>query len=72
MKLALRAVALASLIPFAAGCASLSQPDYREESAPPPTVESGPYTVDKVPMFTRYDVTHAHKHPECTPWRHRG
>ena len=40
MKLALRAVALASLIPFAAGCASLSQPDYREESAPPPTVES--------------------------------
>lgn len=40
MKLALRAVALASLIPFAAGCAILSQPDYREESAPPPTVES--------------------------------
>ena len=23
-------------------------------------------------MGTRYDVTHTHEHPECTPWHHRG
>lgn len=34
---ALAALALASLT---AGCAILSQPDYREETSPPPTVES--------------------------------
>ena len=32
----------------------------------PPTVGSGPYTVDEVPMGTRYDVTHTHEHPENT------
>ncbi|MGB3625853.1 MAG: lipocalin family protein [Henriciella sp.] len=40
MKHALSALALASLVPFAAGCSILTQPDYRDETTPPPTVES--------------------------------
>ena len=38
----------------------------------PPTVRGGPYTVDEVPMGTRYDVTHTHGRRPCKPWRHRG
>ena len=31
-----------------------------------------PYTVTHKSRVTSYIHTHAHKHPECRPWRHRG
>ena len=31
-----------------------------------------PYTVTHKSRVASYILTHAHEHPECTPWRHRG
>ena len=31
-----------------------------------------PYTVTHKSRVASYILTHAHEHPECTPWHHRG